>query len=88
MQERDRSRRRSLQTLLGELGTVLPYTRANGRLPAPGWPIKLTDPELAAVCAARADMWFTSDGSLYAGVDAIHAAATIERIHDLAQAKR
>jgi hypothetical protein len=74
---RDRSRRAALQDLLGELGTVLPYTQANGRAPATGWYIQLTTPPEVEL----EGMWVARNGTLYAGIDVPHAAVTIERLH-------
>lgn len=87
MADRDRTRRGALQSLLGDLGEVLPYSvRANGLAPTPGWYIRVAPTELsAAALASETNLWVARDGSLYAGIDMVHAAATIERIHVLAQ---
>lgn len=91
MKIRDRSRRYQLQRLLGDLGTVRPYTsRPNGTVPSPGWYIELS---LAAATAAATSgqppptqLWMTSDGLLFAGLDMTHAAAMIERLRAITEA--
>lgn len=83
MADRDRTRRGALQSLLGDLGEVLPYSvRANGLAPTPGWYIRIPEPQLSTF-ASESNLWVARDGSLYAGIDMVHAAATIERIHAL-----
>lgn len=79
-----------MQSLLGEMGEVLPYAiRANGRAPTPGWYIRVTEPGVTASALNELpEMWIARDGSLYAGIDMVHAAATIERIHGLAETQR
>jgi len=76
MRKRDRSRRAQLQALLGDLGTVLPYASRAGRRPAPGWYL-----DLAGAPGVGDVGWTASDGTVYAGVDTVHAAAVICRIH-------
>lgn len=78
-----------MQALLGDLGEVLPYSsKANGRAPTPGWYLRITESDFAATLGNLPEIWVARDGSLFAGIDIVHAAATIERIHALAENKQ
>jgi hypothetical protein len=65
--------------MLGDLGTVLPYVpKANGKLPATGWYLELTP---QTIDTASCVLWLTTGGAVYAGIDVVRAAATIERLY-------